>query len=72
MEGFDPDNNEQDRRMLYEVTGMRLNRDEFLDEDSQDSCGDEDGEELLPSDFVFMDRYDEEENDGNINTSLNP
>ena len=34
MEGFDPDNNEQDRRMLYEVTGMRLNRDEFLDEDS--------------------------------------
>ena len=29
MVGFDPENNEQDRRILYEVMGMRIYRGEF-------------------------------------------
>ena len=31
VEGFDPENCEQDRRILYEVLGMRIYRDEFRD-----------------------------------------
>ena len=34
LEGFDPLNNEIDRRMLFEVTGMRLRNNEFLDDSS--------------------------------------
>ena len=49
LNGFDPGQNEHDRRMLFEVTGMRLFRDEFQDEDSSDLEGDEGYEELLPS-----------------------
>ena len=37
MEGFDPENDKMDRRILYEVTGLALIKDEFLDEDSSDS-----------------------------------
>lgn len=33
LNGFDPDHNEQDRRLLYEVAGMRINEGEFMDED---------------------------------------
>ena len=62
-DGFDPQNNEKDRRMLFEVTGMRLLRDEFQGEDGSDSDGVE-VEELLPSDFAMMDRFfDEDEPD---------
>ena len=57
--------------MLYEVTGMRLRPDEFQDEDSSDSCEDE---ELLPSDFVFMERFyeDFESKDTLVQYSINP
>ena len=34
---FDPASNEQDRRILYEVTGLRLYSDEFIDSESTDS-----------------------------------
>ena len=37
IDGFDPENNAQDRRLLYEVTGMRLNLDEFRDNFSSGS-----------------------------------
>jgi len=40
LEGFDPENDKMDRRILYEVTGLSLIKDEFLDEDSSDSDGD--------------------------------
>ena len=53
VEGFDVMKNEQDRRILYEVLGMRIYRDEFMDEDSSDSQG-EDREPLLPIDYAFM------------------
>ena len=33
---FAPETNSLDRRILYEVTRMRINQDEFLDEDSSD------------------------------------
>ena len=33
---FEPGTNLLDRRILYEVTRMRINQDEFLDEDSSD------------------------------------
>ena len=46
--------------MLFEVTGMRLIRDEFQDEDGSDSDGVE-VEELLPSDFAMMDRFFDED-----------
>ena len=53
IEGFDPLNNEQDRRVLYEITGMSIYRDEFKDGYSSDSQGD-DKEPLLPIDYAFM------------------
>ena len=37
LEGFDPENDKMDRRILYEVTGLALIKDEFLDDDSSDS-----------------------------------
>ena len=39
--GFDPLNNAQDRLILYEVTGMRTNLDEFQD-DASSTDSDED------------------------------
>ena len=74
LSGFDPENNVQDRRTLFEVTGMRIFRDEFLEEDSSDSEWDEEQEELHPSDFGMMDRFiDEEEDDAAAQTyALNP
>ena len=39
LEGFDPENDKMDRRILFEVTGLTFLRDEFLDEDSSDSEG---------------------------------
>ena len=39
MNGFDPRTNEKDRRMLYEVAGVRLFPDEFRDDSSSDSDG---------------------------------
>ena len=53
VEGFDALNNEQDRRILYEMLGMRIYRDEFRDEDSSDSQR-EDKEPLLAIDYAFM------------------
>lgn len=53
--------------MLYEVTGMRLRRDEFWGEQSSDSDseGDDEQEELLPSDFVMMERFEQDSDDDN-------
>ena len=71
LDGFDPANNELDRRILYEVTGMRLRSSEFRDEDSSDSSGDQAIEELLPSDYAFMDRFtNEEEGDQSQKSAL--
>ena len=33
---YDPDNDETDRRIFYEITGKRLIQGEFLDDDSSD------------------------------------
>ena len=41
MLGFDPENNEQDRRILYEVMGMRIYRDEFCENGSSDDDSEE-------------------------------
>ena len=41
MVGFDPENNEQDRRILYEVMGMRIYRGEFHENSSSESDGEE-------------------------------
>ena len=76
LEGFDPIENEIDRRLLFEVTGMRLRNNEFHGESSSDSQKDEDSEELLPIDYAFMERFDDEEDDTgqqeNLTTTLNP
>ena len=39
MNGFDPNKNEKDRRLLYEVAGIRLFQNEFIDDSSSDSDG---------------------------------
>ena len=39
--GFDPENNKQDRRILFEVTGMRIALDEFRAEESSASDSDQ-------------------------------
>ena len=62
MEGFDPVNSKADRRILYEVTGMRLYRDEFRGEGSTDSDQD-DTEEALPIDYAFMYQHNAEDED---------
>ena len=53
IEGFDVVNDAHDRRILFEVNGMRIYRDEFNDEDSSDSQG-EDKEPFLLIDYAFM------------------
>ena len=53
IEGFDLLNNEQDRRILYEVLGLRIYRDEFRDEESSDSLG-EDTDPLTAFDLALM------------------
>ncbi len=37
LNNFEPETDPLDRRIFYEVTRMRLNEDEFRDEDSSDS-----------------------------------
>ena len=37
LQDFDPDNQVVDRRIFYEITGMRIFADEFSDEDSDSS-----------------------------------
>ena len=76
LEGFDPVNNVVDRRLLFEVTGMRLHSDEFQDGESSES---DQGDELLPIDYAFMERFDNQEDDDddtgqkeNLTTTLNP
>ena len=39
LNGFDPNKNEKDRRLLYEVAGIRLFENEFIDDSSSDSDG---------------------------------
>ena len=34
LEGFNPDGDDIDRRLLYDVTGLRIDPDEFKDESS--------------------------------------
>ena len=68
LKNFDPVHIEHDRRMLYEVTGMRLYNNEFLDESSSNSEGEDPAEELLPIDYAFMERFSDED-DGDSRTS---
>ncbi len=37
LKNFEPENDTLDRRILYEITRVRLNEDEFKDADSSDS-----------------------------------
>ena len=60
MDGFDLLNNEQDRRILYEVLNMRIYRDEFHAEESSNSMGD-DTDPLTELDLAIMyGNYDED------------
>jgi len=44
VDGFDPLTSVEDRRILFEVTGMRLYRDEFRDQNSSDESDEEEDE----------------------------
>ena len=50
LDGFDPDNDKMDRRILYEVTGLTLIKDEFIDDDSSDSDGESLAQDLMNTD----------------------
>ena len=53
LDGFDPQNSESDRRIIYETLGMRLDRNEFRDDDSSDSQG-EDQKHLWHPDYAWI------------------
>ena len=59
LTGFDPRDDERDRRILYEVLGMRLYRDEFMDGSSSDEDDIDNGlleiEKSLNYDFSSFD-----------------
>ena len=38
LDGFDPENDETDHRIYYEVTGQSLYPDEFISDDSSDGA----------------------------------
>ena len=62
-----------DRLILYEVTGMRVRVDEFQDNSSSDCSEDETRQELLPIDYAFMERFEDETYQGGTSTyALNP
>ena len=42
LEGFSPETDLVDRRLLYDVTGIRIIEDEFMDTSSDDSGSDAD------------------------------
>ena len=44
LSGFDPESNERDRQILYEVTGIRLIEDEVWDADVSESSSEDDGD----------------------------
>ena len=75
IDGFNPETNDNDRRLLYEVTGLRLYQDEYIDEDSSAS----DDESMLPEGYnnpaldYLDDIFDPRENnvDGEITVALN-
>ena len=58
MRGFNPEANEIDRRIYYEVTGRQLNEDEFDDYDTSD---DEWGSVYKPDPLAHAFDYREEE-----------
>ena len=58
MRGFNPEANEIDRRIYYEVTGRQLNEDEFDDVDTSD---DEWGSVYKPDPLAHAFDYREEE-----------
>ena len=65
LNGFDPASNDQDRRILFDVTGMRLDKDDFSGEVGSDSDDEiAESEKLLPIDFAMMDRFDQGEDEG--------
>ena len=63
LKGFDPVNDSMDRRMLFEVTGIRLYKDEF-NEDYSSSSTNSEGEQdqgskqqLLEIDYAMIGTY---------------
>ena len=55
LKGFDPVNDKQDRCILYEITGMRLQVDEFRDGESSDSHSEEGSDDDVNEiDYAFM------------------
>lgn len=53
LEGFDPSQDAIDRRILFEVTGIRLYKDEFNESSSEDS--DEGNSDISHTQEVLLD-----------------
>ena len=60
LSGFDPGSDLTDRRLLYEVTGIRLYKEEFNDHDSSSSASSDEerdagkNQQLLDIDYAMM------------------
>ena len=54
VKDFDPESNETDRRIYYEVTGIKLDENDFKDEDSMNSSDDENSNENALSTSLNM------------------
>ena len=77
LSGFDPVSDQMDRRVLFEVTGIRLYKDEFKDQESSSSANSDDEndwgtkEQLLDIDYAMMGDYpDIAIQDSSANTNI--
>ena len=63
LSDFDPESDLTDRRLLFEVTGIRLYKDEFNDHDSSSSVSSDEerdqghNQQLLDIDYAMMAQY---------------
>ena len=77
LTGFDPVSDQMDRRVLFEVTGIRLYKDEFKDQGSSSSAESDDEpdqgsqQQLLDIDYAMMGHYaDIAAQDSNPSTNI--
>lgn len=63
LSGFDPVSDQMDRRVLFEITGIRLYKDEFKDQEISSSANTDDEndygsqQQLLDIDYAMMGHY---------------
>ena len=69
LSGFDPEKDERDRRLLYEVTGLRLDNDDFRDQTSSEEEGAAEVQGYLELGLPYVDDLQEAEKEYALNRS---